>query len=72
MNHSFDPQWLPSDADLVNWLEEKRASVSMGQHGWLCIVPIKLNEQGEAVGLRVVGPRLKAREVLEQAMRENP
>lgn len=70
-------EWdLPSDADMLNWIESKRASVSLGKEGWLCIVPVGIDlktgidiKAGEPIGLRVVkADTLRA--VLEKAMEE--
>lgn len=66
-------EWdLPSDADMLNWIERKRASVSHGKDKWLCVVPVTVDPKtGDTIGVRVVfADTLRA--VLEKAMEEYP
>jgi len=71
MNHLHDPQWLPNDADMLNWLEYKTASLSRGKTGWICVLPVQQNDNAEVIGCRcVVNATLRG--AIETAMREYP
>lgn len=73
MNHSFDPQWLPSDSDLINWVERKQAIVSpryKGEWSLFVFVPPICTDSKRSDIIEEVGPTWRA--VVEAAMRRLP
>ncbi len=71
-SQSADPQWIPSDAEMLSWIEKKRAVVSI--HGYdpeeWKVFALRLSDGVCLNAIEEIAPTL--REAIEKAMKIFP